>query len=99
VSLRSRLVMTAALSGLTLAACGGTSGPKYHYPKAARQTILNGCRLGELGPRGACQCVLRELQNNVPYSDITTFEAAAATGADRGTIPVSWQKFLRKCRR
>jgi hypothetical protein len=93
------VAVAVALSGLVFAACGGSSEPRYHYPKSERQVILAGCSIGELGPRTACRCVLRELENNVPHSDYVTFQAAAAVGADRGHIPVSWQKFLRRCRK
>jgi hypothetical protein len=76
---------------LWTAGCGGSSPPKYVYPKSAEEGFMVGCTSAGKGHLSTCTCALHWLENNVSFLYFEKYDVVASAAP-----PVRWRESVRK---
>ena len=83
------LILAIAVLSVSLTGCA----VQYPYPDGVRNVAVGACEQGG-GSASYCECFVRWLQNNVPYSQFVYYDAQLRSGA---AIPTSWYPGIKSC--
>lgn len=84
------LILAVVLLVMPLAGCA----TRYQYPDSVTMVAVGACEQNG-GPAAYCECVIRWLQNNVPYDQFAYQDAQVQRGA---AMPAQWWTGINSCR-